>query len=90
MTFNWFKIFNLTEFLSLQLVSKSYPVIMEGVGQKDILVVRGNEVSIVYEDVFLSLQFEDANPFIREGDDASYGIYRDSANDVWLGIEIEE
>ncbi len=90
MIFNWFKIFNLTEFLTLDLVSKTYLVILDGVGQKDILVTLGNEISIVYEDVLLVLDFEAANPFTREGDDATYGIYKDSSNDVWLGIELEE
>ncbi len=90
MIFNWFNIFNLTEFNALGLVSKSYKVILEGIGQKDILVTKGNEVSIVYEDVLLVLNFEAANPFTREGDDATYGIYMDSNNDVWLGIEAEE
>ncbi len=90
MTFNWFKIFNLQEFKDLSLVSKTYPVILEGVGQKEILVTRGNLISIVYEDVFLAVEFEEANPFIREGTEASYACYKDSNDDVWLGIEIEE
>lgn len=87
MIFNWFKIFNLSEFLATDLVSKEYLVILEGVGQKEILVTRGNQISMVYEDVFLPIQFEDDNPFVRHGDAASYGIYKDANDDVWLGIE---
>jgi hypothetical protein len=37
----------------------------------------------------LPIEFEDANPFIREGEDASYAVYKDSNSDVWVGIEIE-
>lgn len=88
MTFNWFNIFNLDDFLALELVSKIFPVILEGVGQKEILVTRGNLVSLVYEDVLLPVSFKDDNPFTQEGDDATYGVYKDSDNNVWLGIEI--
>ncbi len=89
MTFNWFQLFNMTEFLALELVSKTYQVILEGIGQKDILVTRGNEVSIIYEDVLLAVEFQSDNPFTREGDDATYGVYLDADDNVWLGIEVE-
>jgi hypothetical protein len=87
MNFNWFKLFNLDEFLALGLVSKVYQVVLEGVGQKNILVTSGNLVSIVYDDVLLALEFEADNPFVRQGDDSIYAIYRDSNGDVHLGIE---
>ena len=90
MTFNWFKLFNLEDFNELGLVSKVYQVILEGIGQRDILVTKGNLVSIVYEDVFLPIQFEDANPFTREGDDATYAVYKDSNGYIHLGIEVAE
>ena len=86
MIFNWYKIFNLDEFLALDLVSKTYLVVLTGIGQRDILVTRGNNVSIVYEDVVLSLEFEDLNPFVRVGTASSYAIYKDEDNDVWLGF----
>ena len=87
MNFNWYKLFNLDEFLALGLVSKVYQVVLEGVGQRDILVTYGNEISVVFEDVFMPVQFEGANPFTREGDDATYAVYKDSNGDVHLGIE---
>ncbi len=87
MQFDWYNIFNLTEFLALNLVSRNLTVSLEGAGEKDVLIVRGNTVSIVFEDVLLSINFEDANPFVREGDDASYAVYKDSDSNIWLGIE---
>lgn len=87
MTFDWYKIFNLAEFMALNLVSRSLTVVLEGAGEKDILIVRGNTVSIVFEDVFLPIEFEDDNPFVREGDEKSYAVYKDESGDVWLGIE---
>lgn len=86
MIFNWFKVFNLTEFLATGLVSKTYLLILEGVGQKDVLVTYGNEISIVYEDVLLPVQFQGDNPFTRIGDNGTYAVYKDAAEDVWLGI----
>ena len=89
MTFNWFKLFNLDEFIALDLVSKVYQVVLEGIGQKDILVVHGNETSIVYEDVFLSVMFQGDNPFTREGTEKTYAVYKDENGDVHLGIEAD-
>jgi hypothetical protein len=90
MTFDWFKLFNYDEFLALNLFSKTYQVVLEGIGQRDILVTRGNYVSVIYEDVFMSILFEDANPFTREGDAKTYAVYKDSNGDVHLGIEASE
>ncbi len=79
---NWFKIFNLDEFLATELVSRTYTLNLVGIGEKDILVTQGNEVGMVYEGVFLVLNFADANPFVFE----ALGIYKDSNNDVFLGV----
>lgn len=90
MIFTWFKIFNKTEFEALDLVSKTYTLILEGVGQKDILVTKGELFSILYADVFLPLQLNDINPFIKLGEsegDLAYAIYIDANADVFLGIE---
>lgn len=89
MNFNWYLLFNLTEFLATDLVSRVLTVSLEEVGEKSILITRGNLVSLVYEDVFLPIEFQSDNPLIREGDDASYAVYKDVNQDVWLGIEAE-
>lgn len=85
MNYNWYKIFNLAAFTALGLVSQTYTLELEDLGQKDILVTKGNHVSMLYEGVYLTLEFNDQNPFAFDG----HAIYLDEAGDVWLGIEDE-
>lgn len=82
--FNWYKLFSLTEFLESDLTSRKLTVLLSEVGQKDILITRGNLIGITYEDVFLPIEFNGLNPYSRDG----YAVYRDKSNDVWLGIEV--
>lgn len=89
MTFTWYNIFNYQEFLDTGLVSRTVTTVLENIGEKDILITKGNEVSIVYEDVLLPINFRGDNPFILEGTDAHYAVYLDSLGFVWLGIEVE-
>ncbi len=85
--FNWFKIFNRTEFDALGLVSKTYTLELEDIGIKNILVTKGITHGLTYEGVFLSLLLNDLNPFEFEG----YAIYLNTeTNDVYLGIAIPE
>ena len=84
--FDWFKIFNTTEFQNLNLVSKSYNVVLEGYGDYSILVTRSNNFNILFNGVFLSLNLNDKNPFVREG----YAIYADENRDVYLGIALDD
>jgi hypothetical protein len=85
MVYTWFKIFNITEFNALDLISKTYTFILEGVGQKDVLVTKGVTYGMTYEGVFLSLNMIDRNPFEFEG----YAIYVDADQNVYLGIEVQ-
>ncbi len=86
MQYLWFKIFNTVEFAALGLVSKTYTLLLEGVGQKDVFVTKGVGYGITYEGVFLSLQLNDLNPFEFDG----HAIYLDTVtNDVYLGIAVE-
>lgn len=84
MQYNWFKIFNRTEFEALGLVSRTYTLNLQGIGQKEILVTKAATLSMVYDDVFLSLDLSD-NPFEFE----SLAIYQDAVNDVYLGVAVE-
>lgn len=85
--YDWYKIFNLTEFMALNLVSRTYTLNLQDIGQKDILVTRGNLVSIVYNDVMVSLDLLDENPFEFEG----FAIIKNPATqDVYLGISVNE
>lgn len=84
MIYKWFKIFNTAEFDALDLVSKTYTFILEGVGQKDILVTKGVTYGMTYEGVFLSLNMIDHNPFEFDG----HAIFIDGDDNVYLGIEV--
>lgn len=85
MIFKWYKIFNLTDFEATGLVSRTVTLFLQDVGLKDILITKGNFVSMLYEDTFLPINFLDKNPYSTNG----YGIYLDADQDVWLGIEVE-
>lgn len=92
MEFKWYKIFNLTEFEATGLTSRTYTQFLFGVGQRDILVTKGNKVSMLYEDQFLPVLFEDKNPYSKTDitSEKSYAVYKDENEDVWLGLGVEE
>lgn len=80
--YNWFNIFNLTEWIATGLVSRKLTVFLQGVGQKEILITQGNETGIQVDDVFLILNFADKNPFVV----GSHAVYKDEEGNVWLGF----
>lgn len=82
MTYDRYLIFNLDDFNALDLVSKTYQVILEDIGQKDVLVTKGVGVSMLYDDVFLPINLNDKNPFEFE----DHAVFIDENNDVYLGI----
>lgn len=84
--YTWFKIFNTADLDDAGLVSKTITVILEGVGQKDILVTKGVGYGITYEGVFLSVGLNDKNPFEFEG----FAAYKSDADDVYLGIAVPD
>jgi len=79
---NWFRLFRLPNFDDLGLTSTQISVALEGYGLHDILICKGNETSILYEGVFLTINMNGKNAF-RLDDNA---VYLDSNDDVWLGI----
>lgn len=85
MQYTWFKIFNRTEFEALALVSKTYAVNLQGLGEKEILVTKGVGIGMLYDGVFLSLELNDANPYAFD----DRAIYVDEADDVYLGVAVE-
>lgn len=90
MIFDWYKIFNLNDFLALGLISKSYTIDLQDIGEEDFLVTKENFTSVTFRDVMLPIQFNDENPVVREGDDGTYAVYIKPNNDVYVGIEVEE
>jgi len=84
--FDWYKIFNMSEFESLGLVSKTYTLFFENIGQESYTVTKGNEISVLFRDVFLPVNFQERNPYVRDG----YAVFFDSAtDDIYLGVAID-
>lgn len=86
MEYDWYNIINYDDFIALGLPSKTVDVILEGIGQAEILVTLGDSVSLTYDDVFLTAKLNGNNPFAFDG----YAIYHDDNDDIWLGIEVSE
>lgn len=84
MIYRWYKIFNLTEFLATNLVSRELTVFLTDTGERKFLITSGNEISVLYENkFFLPLQFNDENPFVS----GVYAIYvKPITTDVYFGI----
>ncbi len=86
MTYDVFKIINLDEFNATGLVSRKVEGLFGELGLKEVLVTKGNMVSMLYEGIFLSLNLNDKNPFEFE----DHAIFVDPDNDLWLGIKSED
>lgn len=86
MIYDWYKIFNKTEFIALELGSKTYTYELEGVGLKDVLVTNGNVLSMTYEGIMLSVNLNDKNPFEM----SNMACYIDENDDVHLGFVVNE
>ena len=83
MGWNWYELFDRAEFEATGLVSRTLTVILSGLGEKEILITRGNLLGILIDDVFLAVSLDENNPFIRSG----YGILEDEEGKIWLGVE---
>lgn len=83
--YDCYKIINLDDFEALDIPSRTLTLLLSGLGEKEVLITKGNLVSIVYDDVFLSLNLNDKNPFEFE----DYAAFLDPNNDIWLGIKVE-
>lgn len=81
--YDWYKILNKAEFEADSIPSREVTVVLEGVGQKTVMVTNGILVSLVYEGVMLSPGLNDENPFAYGG----YAAFLDENNDLWLGIQ---
>ena len=84
MNYDWFKIFNKDEFEALDLVSKEYTFDFDGYGLKNLLVTKGNLLSVKIDDIFLSVNLNDKNPFAMD----QRAIFIDPDNNVYVGIEV--
>lgn len=85
MQYNWYNLFNLTEWLATGLVSRTLSVNLDNDGAKEILITQGNETALTFDDVFLILNFNGNNPYARDG----RAVYLDDEQNVWIGIQVE-
>lgn len=83
--YNWFNIFNKTDFEALGLPSREYTFNLQGIGLKTILATKGEGVSVLVDGVFLKINLNDRNPFKMD----SRAVYLDADNNVWVGFLIE-
>lgn len=84
--YNWYKIFNLTEFLALNIGSKTYELNLTGVGESVFNVYSGNIVSINYLDEFMPVNLYPEQIYEK----LSYAICRDDlTNDIYFGFLVE-
>ncbi len=81
--FDFYKIINKAEFEAEGLKSREVTVILEGLGQKTVLVTKQMLFCLVYDGAILPVNLDGAdNPFEFEG----YAAYIDDADDVYLGV----
>jgi hypothetical protein len=86
MNFDWYKVINRAEFLETGLVSRELELELEDRGSKTFLVTVGNYFSISFDEVMLSINMAEDNPFVFE----DRAIYLDANDDVWVGFLIDE
>jgi hypothetical protein len=86
MEYDWYKIFNETEFNALNLPSKEYIVNLEGIGEKTFLVTKGNVISVVVDDKLLPIEFNGENPWVDE----LKAVFVDINDDVYVGYQVVE
>ncbi len=85
MTYDWYRLMDLNDFILSDLPSISRDFIFPVIGKKTILFTSGNLYSLLYEGVFLPLALNDKMPFEFE----DYACFCDVENFVWLGIKHE-
>jgi hypothetical protein len=83
MEFDWYEIYNLDDFEALGLFLKTVEVFLEDVGLVEVLITKGNFVSITYNDILLPINMNDENPFVFE----DHAVLLDQDNNIWLGIK---
>ena len=69
--YNWYEVIAKADFDALNIPSKEVEVFTEAEGLLNVLVTKGNYYSFLIDDIFISYDLNDRNPFVFEG----YGIF---------------
>ncbi len=81
-SYKWYYVMNTSDLRTSDLGSRTYTLVLDGIGQKDILVTLGSLLGITYDGIFLTVNLNEKNPFKFD----SHAIYIDELNQVWLGF----
>jgi hypothetical protein len=79
---NWFKVYNLQDFIDTGLVSREIDLDLPTLGLTTVMLTKGIGYGLRYEDYFLPIQLNDKNPYIID----NILIYLDPDDDIWLGL----
>lgn len=85
MIFEWYQLFNLTEWIEEGLVARTLLLDLEDRGRTQFLLTQGNTTGITYDGEFLPVNFLGQNPYTKNG----YGIYVDDSDNVWFGFQVK-
>lgn len=80
MNYNWYNLFNLTEFEETGLVSRTITTSLLGIGSEDVLITKGFQTCITYKEALLKINDQEVFSF------GGYATYLDENADVWLGV----
>ncbi len=86
MQFNWFQIFNLTDFLDTGLSSRVITPFLENYGEKEMIITKGNTNAITIDGEFLPIEFAGKNPYSQNG----FAVYKDANANIYVGFEVED
>lgn len=86
MIYDWYKLFNKTEFEATGLVQRKLILQLEDRGIVEFILNRGNTTSVMYSGVLMPVKFRNKNPFVVD----TYAVYEDDENNVWFGFEADE
>ncbi len=86
MTYDWYNLFNQTEWLATGLVARTLIVNLESRGRTVFEVTQGATTAITYDDQFLPVNFLETNPYTGAESDSAYAVYLDPDDNVWFGF----
>lgn len=83
MIYDWYRILNVADFEADGVPSRELVLELTALGQKTVVVTKGNFISILYNDIFLTVDLNGQNPFEFE----DHAAYVDGSGDLFLGIK---
>jgi hypothetical protein len=84
MSYDWYNVYNKATFEAEDLVSKELTLDLDGRGVKEVLLTKGDGISVTVDDVFLMVNLNDRNPFEMD----QMAVYLDEDDEIWVGFEV--